>query len=212
MTDMTQLSLTTTTDGDVVTLWRTDEGWPSAYGERERHNFDGHRRRYVFSVDGKSATGWGAVGGSVGWVAPSSSSYQGRETDPWENGAVPVLAIWADADTFGDETVYPSIVVRGAAYRHGLYWAPAHPSSGQAWRVDGGSLTRTNGEVTDAGRRRMWHILEAARDLFLSLPNLETELTRNSLRGAIERQNKIAREAAQKAVRMTDRLNALPLS
>jgi len=78
-----------------------------------------------------------------------------------------------------------------------------------AWRIDHSGLQRENGTMTDAGRSRVSHVLEAARDLFLSLPDVETELTRNSLRGAIERQNEIVRKAARAAVRMTDRMNAL---
>ena len=203
---LTKIAQMTTADGDTVTLFRTDERFGTP-GDPAPHNFDGHRRRYVFRVEGKGASGWGAVGGTVQWKGTDGR----REVDAWEPGSLPVVSPWADANTWaadGAEYAAP-VVIRGAEYGYGYHWVPALPASGMAWRIDHAGLQRQNGTMTDAGRSRVSHVLEAARDLFLSLPDVETELTRNSLRGAIERQNEIVRKAARAAVRMTDRMNAL---
>jgi hypothetical protein len=198
---LTQLSQTTTADGDKVTLYQTDEAFGSAYGSPDPQPFDGHRRRYVFSVEGKGASGFGAVGAGVEWVDGGSGR---RETDAWEPGAVHVLSPWADCDTFGDAEDYQPVTIRGAVYGYGYAWKPAHPSSGQVWRIEHAGLTRQNGEITDAGRRRVSQILTAARDLYLALPDMERENVRRSLLGAQSRQDDIA-DKALKASKALDR-------
>lgn len=200
---LTELSKMTTADGDTVTLFRTDERFGVAYGDPAPHDFDGHRRRYVFSVEGKSATGWGAVGAGVEWESATGR----RGIDPWESDATPVLAPWADADAFSDD--FQPITIRGAIYQFGYSWKPAHPYSGQAWRIEHAGLGRANGAMTDAGRSRIHNVLSAARDLFLVLPNVETELVRRSLDSARARQHKISDKALAAMVKLTDRINAL---
>jgi hypothetical protein len=201
---LTMLSQTTTTDGDKVTLHMHDETGPAPLFPDGPSMFDGFRRRLVFSVEGRNVSGYGAVGGHVEWYSPSGS----LNIEPWDADAVPRLDLWADADPFvgvGDPEPYEPITVRGVAYQFGYTWRETgRAADPDPWIMPYVGLRRADGgKITDAGRARMHHILTAARDLFLALPDMRAELARRSLAGARDRQIR----AAQVAMDHVDLLN-----
>jgi len=202
---LTMLSQTTTTDGDKVTLHMHDETGPAPLFPDGPSMFDGFRRRLVFSVEGRNVSGYGAVGGHVEWYSPSGS----LNIEPWDADAVPRLDLWADADPFvgdpepGDPEPYEPITVRGVAYRFGYTWRETGRDD-NPWFMPHVGLSRADDrKITDAGRARVHHILTAARDLFLALPDMRAELARRSLAGARDRQIR----AAQVAMDHVDLLN-----
>lgn len=204
---LTMLSQTTTTDGDKVTLYMSDETGPAHLFPDGPSMFDGFRRRLVFSVEGRNVSGYGAVSGHVEWYSPSGS----LNIEPWDADAVPRLELWADADPFGvgDPEPYEPITVRGVAYRFGYTWRETGHDA-NPWFVPYVGLCRADDrKITDAGRARVHHILTAARDLFLALPDMRRELTRRSLVGARDRENRAALAAADRADRITRRIAAL---
>lgn len=167
--------------------------------------------RYVFQVDGPRASGMGQVGAGV-YFAKHNTDHHGVSTkasapaDDLES--VPDIQAYADAHCMGQHTPETDgITLNGAAYEYGRAWE-RHPGYDN-WHVVHGGLVRVNGKMTEAGHDRIVAILEAARDLFMAIPDIETKLVRRALTERSQATLAEMEKARDRIVRLNKKLRAL---
>lgn len=167
--------------------------------------------RYVFQVDGPRASGMGQVGAGVYFVKHNTDrngvSFKASALiDDLES--VPDIQVYADAHCMGQYTPETDgITLNGAAYEYGRAWE-RHPGQ-DAWHTVHGGLVRVNGKMTEAGHDRIVAILDAARDLFMAIPDIETQLVRRALTEKSQATLVEMEQAKDRIVRLNKKLRAL---